>query len=263
MMGAHHAATGAAAWVALTSTLNAFPAFGIVPMTPAEVGIGAVVCAGAALLPDADHPSATIARSAGFLSKAASSAVSAGSGGHRNGTHSGMSAIVVLVLAWLFTRQGWINDTPGSPFVIGAGVVAAVMFAFAVKVLKIAPNWPRSWAVGIVVSAVITIYFPALWAWLPLSIAVGWVVHMAGDFLTTGGLPIFWPFAPKPPKWLGSTPVWSRGGYFALPILGRAGSKREWALCIPVSLYALVGAGLNLLAALLREEQLVLWATSG
>lgn len=262
MMGAHHAATGGAAWVALSSTLNAFPALGIVPLSPAEVGIGAFVCAGAALLPDADHPRSTIAHSAGFLSKAATSAVSAGTGGHRNGTHSGLSAVAVLLLAWLFSRQGWINDTPGSPYVLGAGILAALMFTFAVKVLRLAPDWPRSWMVGIVASGVITLYFPALWGWLPLAIAVGWVVHMVGDFLTVGGLPLFWPLAPKPPTWLGSTQFWSRGGYFALPVLGRAGSWREWAVCIPVSLYALIGAGLNLLAALLREDQLVMWATN-
>lgn len=250
MMGAHHAASGAAAWVALTSGLSFFPALNLVSMSPLEVGIGAIVCAGAALVPDADHPSATIAQSAGVVSKAATSLLSAGSGGHRNGTHSGISLVAVLLVAWLFGEQGWINDTPWSPFVIGAGIVAALMFTFALKVLRIIRSWPLAWLTGIAAATVITAFFPSLWAWLPLSIAVGWVVHLAGDLLTVGGLPLFWPFAPKPPKWLGPTAFWSRGGYFALPILGRAGSWREWLLCVPVSVYAIVGVTMNVLVAL-------------
>lgn len=262
MMGAHHAATGAAAWVALSNSLTVLPSLGVVSMTPAEVGLGAVICAGAALLPDADHSSATISRSAGFLSRVATRVVSAGTGGHRNGTHSGVSVVVVPLLAWLFARQGWIDATPWSAYVIGAGIAAMIMMAFALKVLKILASWAVAWIVGLAVAAVITSYFPQLWGWLPLAIAVGWIVHLAGDFLTVGGLPIFWPFDPKPPKWIRSTPFWTSGGYFALPVLGKAGSWREWLLCIPVSLYALAGVALNLLAALLQEEQLSGWYLS-
>lgn len=250
MMGAHHAATGAAAWVALTSTLPHLPAFGTVAMSPAEVAVGAVVCAGAALVPDADHSSATIAHSAGMLSRMATRLVSAGTGGHRNGTHSAVGAIAVLLLAAAFTSQGWISATPWSPYVLGAGMLAAVMLAFSFKVVRLARSWPLAWILGTGVAAAITVWAPALWQWLPLAIAVGWIVHLAGDLLTVGGLPLLWPFAPRPPRWLGPTWFWTSGGYFAIPILGRAGSRREWLLCVPVSLYATAGVVMNLLAAM-------------
>jgi hypothetical protein len=38
--------------------------------------------------------------------------------------------------------------------------------------------------------------------------------------------------------------VWRPNGALSIPILGRAGSRREWLVLIPVSAYAMVGMGL-------------------
>jgi hypothetical protein len=35
--------------------------------------------------------------------------------------------------------------------------------------------------------------------------------------------------------------VWKANGAFSIPLLGRAGSRREWLVLIPVSAYAMVG----------------------
>jgi len=265
MMGAHHAGTGAAAWVALTATspviatlkdvpllgtvpLHLIPALSITPLGPAAVAIGAIVAAGAALLPDADHPNATIAYSIPGVGKAVTGMVGAAAGGHRHGTHSGISAIIVFLLAYCFTAiPGIVTTDPMSPYVLICGLIAAAMLCFATKVLKIVRTWGMAWLVGITSSAAITFFAPEQWAWLPWAIAVGWVVHMAGDFLTVGGLPITWPKNIKPPKWVSSVPVlkniWMKNGYWALPILGLTGSWRETMLATPLTMYGLYGAG--------------------
>lgn len=252
MMGAHHALSGAAAWVAVTSTATQLPALGWYPLDPPGIVIGAVVCAGAALLPDADHHDATIAHSLPVVGAAATAVVGVASGGHRNGTHSGVSAVLVVTLAMFLAASGWLGGGWGTPANIAAGAAAAAMLAFSLKVLTIVPNWVFAWAAGLAIAAAISWFAPEQWAWLPMCVAVGWVVHLAGDFLTVGGLPLLWPFNPGAPRSLRRIPLlrelWSRGGYFALPVLGTTGSWREWLLMVPTGLYALAGVGLALWA---------------
>lgn len=254
MLGAHHAGTGAAVWVALTAVNPIIPATGLAPMEPTAVAIGGIVAAGAALLPDADHPSATIAYSIPGVGKAATSLVGGVSGGHRHGTHSGLSAVVVVALAaWLTGFSGLVDTSYLSTYVVVSAVIAVALITFAVKVLRIARSWGVSWLIGLIGSALITFLIPHQWAWLPWAIAVGWVVHMAGDFLTTGGLPLLWPAKVSPPKWWSGPildAIWSKGGYFALPILGNTGSWREMALATPLTLYAIYGIIVSALATL-------------
>lgn len=257
MMGVHHALTGSGTWLFLTSTSTLVPSLGVMPMEPSHVALGAVVTAGAALLPDADHPNATIAHSVPFVGKLATSVIGEASGGHRHGTHSGLSAVIVSALAAAFYLFGWADFSHGSVLSIASGVAAAGLLAFAVKVLRFVRGWTRAWMVGIGVAGLITWLAPEQWVWLPASIAVGWVVHMAGDFLTTGGLPLLWPLNPKPSRSWSANPflnsLWSRGGYFAMPVLGNAGSMREWLLCVPLWLYVFFGlgvAGFEYIAAL-------------
>jgi hypothetical protein len=49
----------------------------------------------------------------------------------------------------------------------------------------------------------------------------------------------------KPPRFLRKLPlvknVWKANGAFSIPLLGRAGSRREWFVLIPVSGYAMIG----------------------
>ena len=74
---------------------------------------------------------------------------------------------------------------------------------------------------------------------------IGVVVHIVGDLVTTGGVPLLWPLVIRPPKLLRRLPllrsVWRPNGALSLPLLGRAGSRREWLVLIPVSAYAMVG----------------------
>jgi membrane-bound metal-dependent hydrolase YbcI (DUF457 family) len=83
------------------------------------------------------------------------------------------------------------------------------------------------------------------WTWLPVSMLIGVVVHIVGDLVTVGGVPLLWPLVIRPPKALRRLPllknVWRPNGALSIPVLGRAGSRREWLVLIPVSGYAMVG----------------------
>lgn len=242
-MGGHHAVTGAAAWVAVVST--APYALGLHPTSSLGVAAGAVVCAGAALAPDADHASATIARSLPPVSRVVCSGIGAVSGGHRHGTHSILGIAVFTALAYVAglvtVTTPWFGEIAA-----GAGVLSLLLVAFAAKALKLTSDRALGpWIVAASVSAFITLVAPTQWNWLSLAVGLGAAVHVAGDMLTTAGVPLLWPWVPKPPRWWSSTPVltriWQRNGYTGLPVLGNAGSWREWLLVVPISLYALYG----------------------
>lgn len=244
MMGGHHAATGAAAWVAVASTAPF--TLGLYPVSSLGIVTGAVVCAGAALLPDADHHNATIAHSLPPVSRVVCAGVGAVSGGHRHGTHSivGIAAATALAYgAGLIT----LSTEAFGELAIGAGIFSLLLVAFAAKALKLVREGGKTgpWILAILVSAFIVFAAPEEFGWLPIAVGLGSAIHIAGDMLTTGGCPLLWPWIPKPPKWWARTPVlnrcWQPNGYLGIPILGNAGSIREWFFLIPISAYALYG----------------------
>lgn len=239
MMGTSHAVSGAAAWVAVTGT-------GLYPAEPGTVLLGAVVCAGAALLPDADHHNATIAHSVPIAGKVVAGAVGGLSGGHRKGMHSLLAVVAVISgMFWLgqltWRPEGWATDIH-----LGAAIAAACCVAFAAKVLKAAKNWPLAWLIGLAAGTLVGFLSPDQTAWLPWCIGAGYLAHLLGDMITTGGVPLLWPVAPKPPKPLRKAPlisaVWRPNGALAIPILGDTGSWREWALSVALAGYTLLGA---------------------
>jgi len=135
---------------------------------------------------------------------------------------------------------------------VGIAAASAASIAFAAYALGLSrKSWPTAWLIGLVAAAGITVFTPERPDWFVVCVTLGYGVHLAGDLLTTGGLPLFWPWMPKPPRVWRTVPVlnqlWTSGGYLAVPVLGNAGSLREWALLIPVTGY--VGYGL-LFAAL-------------
>lgn len=260
MMGPHHAASGAAVWLALTTQLDLrlgtlaplLPAvhdhfsvgMGLFDFTPAAVIAGSLVTAGAALLPDADHRHATIANSLPPLSNIMCIHVGKLSGGHRHGTHSILGLSIFVVIAALAGMWRIELPTFGTTYP-GAGLLAVLLASFAAKVLKIIPDTMRKfpWVVGIAVGLFVTFFAPQEQFWLPLAMALGVSAHIAGDMLTTGGCNILWPLRLKPPRIVRRTPLlknlWRPSGNMALPLLGNAGSVREWLLLVPVSGYVL------------------------
>lgn len=262
MMGAHHAACGAAAWVAATTQIEVGigPLAAVVPVLPdsftlgfqlleiSPVGVvtGALVTAGAALLPDADHHNATIAHSLPPLSNLLCAGVGAISGGHRKGTHSLLGVAVFVAIA--FVAGLWTVDTAEFGTVYpGAGLLTVLLVSFAAKALKIIPDGLRKfpWVVGLTAGAFVTAFAPEEQFWFPVAMGIGVVVHILGDLLTTGGCNPLYPLRLGRPRSLAKVPVvarmWRPNGNIALPVLGNAGSAREWCLLVPVSVYAVGG----------------------
>lgn len=264
MMGAHHAACGAAAWVALTSqvhvdlTLFAEKApflphaldlgMGLWGISPIGIVTGALVTAGAAMLPDADHHNATIAHSLPPLSNVMCAGIGKLAGGHRHGTHSIVGIAAFVFVAWLAGL--WAYDLTGFGTIYpGAGILSVLLVAFAAKALKIIPDSMRKspWVVGLAIGAFITFFAPQEQGWFPVAMGLGVIVHILGDMMTTEGCNLAWPFAIKPPKAIANLPIlkqcWHSNGYMTIPVLGHAGSIREWLLLVPIGAYAMFGVG--------------------
>lgn len=243
MMGGHHAISGTAAWMALAGSVQVLGhpiGLGLWDLDSGQVISGAVVATGAALLPDVDHPSATISRSAGGFTKAITRTVSSFAG-HRGATHTLLAVAVFTGLAMLVNTVDWALRLPVLGEVqTGAALLVGAMCAFGTRALKMVDGLVLPWIVGIVAALMIAVIAPDTAFWLPAAVAVGCVTHLVGDLLTTDGIPFpTWPLVAKPPKGLASD-VWQSSGDVALPILGDAGSKREWLLCTVLTAYTAI-----------------------
>lgn len=249
MMGASHAATGAAAWLALSGPL-AQPAG--VEVSPQLQIMGALTTAGAALISDWDHPRATIAYALPPMTNLIAAGIRAIAGGHREGTHSILGVLAFTAVALALTP---VQATLGGQlYSVGQGAVAAFLAAVAAKALHIIPTsgYLRAWIIGLGVGAIAATTAPGAW-WIPVSVSLGVVVHIIGDGLTKEGVPLLWPLKPTPPV---ETMFWASNGRFRLPIVGTTGSWREWLLITPVTIYiglcllelvpALTETGMNL-----------------
>ena len=252
MMGPHHAMTGAAAWIAVTATAG--HGLGLYPVTPMGTLTGALLCAGAALLADADHTSATISRSIPILGRLVTSGLSRASGGHRHGLHSVLAVFCAWLLATALVRLVWQPAWWPEPIGVGVALMSAAAITFAVKALGLARgSWALAWLIGVALATIITLYAPGQWDWFVVCFTLGYGIHLLGDLLTDRGLPLFWPFLPRPPRAWSRVPLldalWSTGGNVAVPVLGNAGSIREWLVLIPVTAYV----GYGMLYAVLDE----------
>jgi len=243
MMGGHHAASGAAAWVAVASTGPY--ALGWYPLDAAGIVIGGMATAGTALVCDWDHRSSTVAHSLPPLSNVIAVGIENVSGGHRQGTHSLLGAAFFVLLAALAGQ--FQLQTDWGLLSVGAGLLCMFMINIAAKALKLFPKygWISNWVFALTMAGLVTWFAPHQWTWLPVSMLTGVLVHIVGDMITTGGVPLLWPIVIKPPKLLRKLPllrnVWKANGAFSIPLLGRAGSRREWFVLIPVSAYAMIG----------------------
>lgn len=162
-MGRAHATSGAAVGVV---TSAAAPLVG----APAPVWAAAVVAA--SILPDVDHPGATLPRMWGAFSQVPTRLVSPLLGGHRGATHHW--------LAWL-----------GAAVLVAAAsthpVASAVVFAFltgaaiaAAGTITVRVVWPVNLAAS---TAVGYLAWAGGWPLMPLAapVALGVAVHLAGD----------------------------------------------------------------------------------
>ncbi|GAA3081556.1 metal-dependent hydrolase [Streptosporangium carneum] len=199
MMGHTHALTGAVAWLGVAPSLAALPLLtessrfietGVMvhALTPAEFVAGTLICAGAAMLPDLDHPSATIAQTFGPITWGLSKAVAWLSGGHRHATHS-----LLFAVAAGFGAHYLANTYP-----IGRDILVVLLIGLALRAIGIGVPGKKfaSAMVNIGLTFGLFVVFRSDnvgYAWLGVAVAVGCLVHVVGDCCTEQGCPVLWP----------------------------------------------------------------------
>lgn len=194
MLGHSHALSGLAVGAA---TLPTIPATGWTEQAAWVAAVG-----GFAMLPDLDSGNisvrgvlpklngSTVAIMWGPLTCMLAEGVAKIAGGHRNGTHSALGVVVVAVLAILATFT-----FPTTVLLLALAIGLALRaLAFAIP-----GRAEETWIINLAAS------FGAAWwlltkadgspEWMPLAVVLGCIVHIAGDALTTGGVPLAWPFS--------------------------------------------------------------------
>ncbi len=237
-MGPTHAMSGAAAGLLAAAVIPA------VSTVPAGSFVFAGVCAGAALLPDLDCPTSSVARAFGPASQVLSTAVARVScllyratatrrdghrdGGHRTATHTAVFAVAAGAAAGSATGWG------GRPAV---AVLLFVMLALALRGLLHTWATRRGWIAVAAVAAAMTWaagrFLPPTGAgWLGAAVALGVLVHLAGDVITREGCPVLAPLPVGGRVWFD----WR----LPSPLRIRAGGVVEYAVLLPACTAATV-----------------------
>jgi membrane-bound metal-dependent hydrolase YbcI (DUF457 family) len=201
--GPTHAVMGLAAWGAVSLLAITHG----VPMDSHTWLAGAALTSGAALLPDLDHPPATVSRSFGPLTQVISRGVDATSvgiynlirlkgdphrhGGHRTFTHTAVFAALAGIVT---TSLVSLNNT---------WLTAALLFFFSgLGVRGLLHEWNHAADTFVVIVFSIAITWEC-WKWTQANAhAAGWfgvaviagcLAHCIGDAVTEDGCPILWP----------------------------------------------------------------------
>lgn len=149
--------------------------------------------AGAAVLPDLDHPEATLAHCFGFLTKLFAELVGKISGGHRKGTHSLLGVATFTGLAWLAVT--FRHDLAGR---IGLCVLLSLVIAGGLYALRIGGHKADLLAIAAAAGMAVTGYGLALVA---LATGLGCAIHVGTDMLTDSGCPLLLPLSRYRFRW--------------------------------------------------------------
>ncbi len=208
MLGVSHALSGAALGLAVAGfgpgVLGAEP-------TAGSVMTFAGVTAGAALLPDLDHPSSLATKRFSAASWLASRLVrplsafaysvtrsdrDVGTGRHRGLTHTILGAVM------LGAAVNLASVAVGTPVLVGT---LFVCLALAIKGLDDLVPGPPSLIVAAGLTVAVERYLPGgttgTAGWLGFAVTLGMLVHMVGDALTESGAPLLWPVRIKERRW--------------------------------------------------------------
>lgn len=180
-----------------------------------EIAAGTVVCAGASMLPDLDHPQATAARSLGPVTGVMSKALNTVAGGHRQGSHSLLFAFLAAI------GTAWLLAATSGPW---AALILCFFFSsLALRVLTEASGLISGGLAALVAATLISLAPEADWLWL--AIGIGCLLHMLGDILTPEGVPPLWPVS----DWR-----------LRFPIIGHTGDWREGVIAGACGILTLV-----------------------
>ncbi|WP_018502606.1 metal-dependent hydrolase [Parafrankia discariae] len=187
-MGQTHVLSGAVVWLAAVPVLSREEWLGSYAMSLSshQVIAGAVVAAGAGLLPDIDHPSGRIANTLGPVTKTLCRWVSRASGGHRHATHSllfaaAMGAVMGLLAAYF--RYGW-------------WAALFILVGFGLRGLGLDFKGHGFWS-GLkdclAAGAAVYLMHGLDMSFAGYAVALGCLAHLLGDCLTPRGCLLLWP----------------------------------------------------------------------
>lgn len=208
MLGISHATSGAALGLAVSGYAPQ-----LVGLQPSAGGIltFAAVCAGAALLPDLDHPASVASRRFSVASWLATRAVRPLSGivydltrGRRDtgkGTHRGLTHTIVAAvgigLAVNAASAAW-----GAPVLLGT---LFICLALAIKGLDAIVPGPPSLVIAAGLTYAVERFVPGGTAgtagWLGTAVTLGMLIHSVGDAITESGAPLLWPLRIRRRSW--------------------------------------------------------------
>lgn len=217
MMGKSHLMLGAAGFLAAEEVLPSL--VGTSHLSPAQLAAGTLVACGAAMIPDLDHPDATLAHSLPPASSALSRIVNTVAGGHRKGTHTIWCWALISFLTY------WALRLPLGPLIaLGISIFCALL---ALQVLTDAKAGLMTLLLACVLGAAAVLAGGPYFTWVFQAVVIGFGLHLVGDIVTTEGVPLFYPIGPN----------------FAIPILGSTDHFRERTagiLCGLIAFYLLL-----------------------
>lgn len=237
MMGPGHALTGVAVGLLATQAgaLDVWQSF-----------TAAALCAGAALLPDIDNPSATVSRVFGPMSQWFSRRVNDASAAvydmtktsvdnDRDGGHRGVTHTLPFALA------AGAGATAVAQWRIGLLVVLFLCLSLALRGLLADVARKAGWLLTTAASAALTaataIWLPPTSNWVGILVSTGCLVHCWGDSLTLQGCPWLWPIKIRGKRWYDiATPAFLRF---------RAGGKVETWAVMPMLILGTLALGVN------------------
>ncbi|MDA8368558.1 MAG: metal-dependent hydrolase [Nocardiopsaceae bacterium] len=189
MMGHSHALSGVVGWMAIVPLVQGTEFLGIrFDLGPGEIIAGALVCAGAALIPDLDHKSSTITQTYGVVTQVLSSLFNWLFGGHRNGTHSLLFALLMGGAAQALAL--W-SDLAVQIFVFLLIGIAFNGLGFGMEKNRVAAEIINAMATA---GITLALYSAGTdYSWMGLAVAFGCLLHFIGDMATQMGVPLLWP----------------------------------------------------------------------
>jgi membrane-bound metal-dependent hydrolase YbcI (DUF457 family) len=164
------------------------------------------VMGGAALLPDIDHPSSRVARSLGFVTKFIAVGVAALSLAVYHATrteadvanrHSGHRTLTHTVPGSLFF--GLIAGVTVLAHPIAGAVFLALLIGLMARGFKTVGTG-FTLAGGGLAWFTLT-HYPGWWWLWPSVVTLGSLTHIAGDWVTNSGVPIYWPLLRDDRRW--------------------------------------------------------------
>src|SRR5215472_18774914 len=146
------------------------------PLSTPHLMILAGLTAGAAVMPDIDHPGSSLAHCFGFLTGAVAWLIGLISGGHRHLTHSLLGIAGFTALAWLA-----VSHMGGAGGKVGLAVFLALILAGGLYAIGVHGHGADGLAIAGAIALLVTGTGMALVA---LAVGLGCATHVVGDMLT-------------------------------------------------------------------------------